>query len=113
MMYLMKLKHGSNFGKKSSSAWRLLFVFALMPWLRKYRIIYANLDNETNNLLLQNISLKKRCDEMHEELRQSILKLDGNAEQKNVEGSVVEDLDKIDELDKDSEEGEDQNLDWN
>jgi len=38
MMYLMKLKHGDKFGKRSSSTWRLLFVFALMPWLRKYRI---------------------------------------------------------------------------
>ena len=39
MMYLMKLKHGEKFGKKSASTWRLLFVFALMPWLRKYRIL--------------------------------------------------------------------------
>ncbi len=38
MMYMMKLRHGSNFGRKSGSIWRLLFVFALMPWLRKYRI---------------------------------------------------------------------------
>jgi len=38
MMYLMKLKHGDKFGQRSSSTWRLLFVFALMPWLRKYRI---------------------------------------------------------------------------
>ncbi len=39
MMYMMKLKHGDQFGKKSSSTWRLLFVFILMPWLQKYRII--------------------------------------------------------------------------
>lgn len=35
----MKLKHGENFAKKSGSIWRLLFVFALFPWLRQYRII--------------------------------------------------------------------------
>ncbi len=39
MMYMMKLKHGDQFGKKSSSTWRLLFVFVLMPWLQKYRIM--------------------------------------------------------------------------
>ena len=35
---MMKLRHGTAFGKKSGSTWRLLYVFALMPWLRKYRI---------------------------------------------------------------------------
>jgi hypothetical protein len=45
MMYLMKLKHGDKFGKRSSSTWRLLFVFALMPWLQKYRI-YRNQDDD-------------------------------------------------------------------
>ena len=39
---MMKLRHGDNFGRVSGSIWRLLFVFALMPWLRKYRIIEAN-----------------------------------------------------------------------
>ena len=38
---MMKLKHGDEFGKRSSSTWRLLFVFVfvLMPWPQKYRII--------------------------------------------------------------------------
>jgi hypothetical protein len=35
----MKLKHGKNFVKKTGSTWRLLFVFALFPWLRQYRIL--------------------------------------------------------------------------
>ena len=38
MMYLMKLKHGNNFARRTGSIWRLLFVFALMPYLRKNRI---------------------------------------------------------------------------
>lgn len=38
MMYMMKLRHGRNFGNRAGSTWRLLFVTALMPWLRKYRI---------------------------------------------------------------------------
>ena len=37
-MYLMKLRHKDNFGTKAGSIWRLLFVSALMPWLRKKRI---------------------------------------------------------------------------
>ena len=39
---MMKFRHGDNFGRASGSTWRLLFVFALMPWLRKYRIIEKN-----------------------------------------------------------------------
>lgn len=38
MMYLMKLKHGDKFARRTGSIWRLLFVFALMPYLRKNRI---------------------------------------------------------------------------
>jgi hypothetical protein len=48
---MMKLRHGDNFGRVSGSIWRLLFVFALMPWLRKYRIIETNNNKE---LLLSN-----------------------------------------------------------
>ena len=38
LMYLMKLRHKENFGSAGGSAWRLLFVTALMPWLKKRRI---------------------------------------------------------------------------
>jgi len=34
----MKLRHKDDFGTKAGSIWRLLFVSALMPWLRKKRI---------------------------------------------------------------------------
>ena len=34
----MKLRHKENFGSAGGSAWRLLFVTALMPWLKKRRI---------------------------------------------------------------------------
>ena len=42
VMYLMKLRYGENFGKRAGSTWRLIFVYALMPWLNKYRIIDRN-----------------------------------------------------------------------
>ena len=38
VMYLMKLRYPNHFGKRAGSAWRLLFVYSLMPWMRKYRI---------------------------------------------------------------------------
>lgn len=38
-MYLMKLRYGKAFGTNAGSCWRLIFVYALMPWLQKYRIL--------------------------------------------------------------------------
>lgn len=43
-MYLMKLRYRDNFGSRAGSIWRLLFVSALMPWLKKKRIQ----DNDIN-----------------------------------------------------------------
>lgn len=34
----MKLRHGKNFGHYAGTCWRLLFTFALVPWMRKYRL---------------------------------------------------------------------------
>jgi len=49
LMYLMKLKHGDKFATKAGSTWRLLFVFALMPYLRKDRIIESSVISKTYN----------------------------------------------------------------
>ena len=37
-MYLMKLRHGPAFATKPGSCWRVLFVVALMPWMRTFRM---------------------------------------------------------------------------
>jgi hypothetical protein len=37
-MYLMKLRYRESFGSKAGATWRLLFVYALMPWMHRYRI---------------------------------------------------------------------------
>ncbi len=39
----MKLRH-SKFGNYVGTIWRLLFIFAMTPWLRKYRSSDDNLD---------------------------------------------------------------------
>ena len=37
-MYLMKLNYGKEFGTVAGAQWRMLFVLALFPWLRNYRV---------------------------------------------------------------------------
>ena len=44
LTYLMKLRYRNDFGKQSGSNWRLLFVYALMPWMSNYRIQSAGED---------------------------------------------------------------------
>ena len=39
VMYMMKLRYGESFAKQSGSCWRLILVYALCPWLSKYRIL--------------------------------------------------------------------------
>lgn len=36
-LYMMKLQHGRNFGRRGGAAWRTVFLLALLPWLRKHR----------------------------------------------------------------------------
>ena len=38
VIYLMKLRYAENFCHRAGSTWRLILIYALMPWLHKYRI---------------------------------------------------------------------------
>ncbi|GKY91070.1 hypothetical protein MPSEU_000079800 [Mayamaea pseudoterrestris] len=38
VIYMMKLRCGDDFGDRAGSTWRLLFVYALFPWLHQYRV---------------------------------------------------------------------------
>jgi len=54
----MKLRHGSDFGKLSGSVWRLLFVFSLMPWMRKYRLSSSD-KHLAEQAFLKELALKR------------------------------------------------------
>lgn len=49
VMYLMKLKHTNSFNTCVGIKWRTIFVTALMPWIRKYRIL--NTEDRKNQSL--------------------------------------------------------------
>lgn len=49
LMYLMKLRYADDFGDRAGSAWRLVFVYALMPWMHRYRIRDDGNNNNDNN----------------------------------------------------------------
>jgi hypothetical protein len=38
-MYMMKLAHGEAFSCPAGACWRNLFVVALMPWMKRHRVI--------------------------------------------------------------------------
>ncbi|EED94555.1 predicted protein [Thalassiosira pseudonana CCMP1335] len=83
-IYMMKLRYGDRFGREAGTAWRLLFVFALMPWLRRYRIRAEenNVASDTHiedrtdkgmdatavTLQIENESLKKEIEALRSEL---------------------------------------------
>jgi hypothetical protein len=39
VIYMMKLRHGAQFGNRAGSCWRLIFVHAMLPWLQTFRIM--------------------------------------------------------------------------
>jgi len=38
LIYLMKFRYTDDFCHRAGSTWRLIFIYALMPWLHRYRI---------------------------------------------------------------------------
>ena len=50
IIYLLKLRYGDDFCNRAGGQWRLIFVLALMPWLRRYRLhdgpVYDGIEDE-------------------------------------------------------------------
>jgi hypothetical protein len=50
-MYLMKIRHDTDFMNRAGVTWRLLLVTALMPWLQKYRVMCKITDQSLSDAL--------------------------------------------------------------
>jgi len=75
---MMKLRYGERFATQAGSIWRLLFVFALMPWLRKYRIPdTADFDEKEILDLLRNSSSMNYVSKL--EAENKALKMENNS----------------------------------
>lgn len=48
-MYLMKLAYGDKFSSPAGTCWRNLFVIALMPWIKRYRVFENSSDDERDH----------------------------------------------------------------
>jgi hypothetical protein len=57
VMYLMKLRHRGDFGNRAGSSWRLIFAFALMPWMHKHRI-HADQETEVPLASIRNVGMR-------------------------------------------------------
>jgi hypothetical protein len=68
-MYLMKLKHNTSFCSDAGAVWRQLFVQAIMPWARKYRVFNEQRLSETMK------ALSKRRMEIEEDNKGTLARL--------------------------------------
>jgi hypothetical protein len=49
-MYLMKLAHGEAFSCPAGACWRNLFIVALMPWMKRYRVLETSAQEDYDEL---------------------------------------------------------------
>lgn len=42
----LKLRRGSDFCTTAGSCWRLIFVYTLMPWMQRYRVVGTAVDGK-------------------------------------------------------------------
>ena len=63
LLCLLKLRYGSGFGTRAGSAWRLLYVLTLMPWLRKYRVSNGTMTDLEEQVLAWKAQLAEESEE--------------------------------------------------
>lgn len=96
-LYMMQLRYRNGFAKRACSAWRLIFVLSLMPWLHKYRDMTRpehfgddeeddgpvdqkknslwGGDNQTRRLLQQSILQSRRPPELFQSQRLELMSM--------------------------------------
>ena len=115
-MYLMKLRYSDHFGKTAGSCWRLIFVYAIFPWLHKYRVMArpklfvdattasSHPESDLRNKSLTFVSLRNMFSSFEEEegeIQPSLV----NSSLRNQE--TVRRLSNIDETEKNNDNTED------
>lgn len=63
-LVLIKLRMGDAFATRAGSAWRLLCVLSVMPWLRKYREWDGSLEEVEENIADLEQELEEQSDEV-------------------------------------------------
>lgn len=59
-IYLLKIRHGSDFANDAGTCWRLIFVLTLFPWLRQYRMKPRDSSDE-HGRIEEDAGIKKGC----------------------------------------------------
>jgi len=92
VMYLMKLRYGEHFGSRAGSTWRLIFVYALMPWLHKYRVLTKSANKvhiEENETIIGEES-HNEIEKLRNEVRRLTRLLNGESESSGRDFSIVQ-----------------------
>lgn len=72
-LYMMQLRHREQgFAKRANSAWRMVFVVALMPWLHKYRATARQRDGRSGQNRQRSMDLTAAIDNSKHGLAQDM-----------------------------------------
>jgi hypothetical protein len=92
LVYLMKFRYAENFCHRAGSTWRLILIYALMPWLHKYRIRDNTCDSDSDSVYDENskLSLRPSVVDSSLDLPLSTSPISSNEETKKVKVKEIE-----------------------